>query len=133
MYYEYEFTFRYKELPSEKESSVFYGWATGANLEDALRHHDFWAKGVLEESTNMDIIGVKEKPCLWSDPFTLENAVKKAFAHPMKAVNAIMKNAIMDDDDKKDLVFAVLSNQPWRFHLDTIVRDWFCEIMSKLK
>lgn len=131
----YEFHFRYKTHPNGDTTTEWWSSAVGENLEDALKHYDFWQQNAWECADNLEFLDIKEEDYHGSgNPFALENSIKKAFAHPMKTINAIMKSNVMDDDDKKDLVFAVLANQPWRFDdLDTIVRDWFCYIMSKLK
>lgn len=115
---------------NDTDKELYFGWATGTTLEDAIKHADFWnAKGdTLAE--DFEILEAKVTGTTSYYPYKSEDILRRAFEEKDSTIAKIEACGACDED-KEDLIAVIENKDAATFkYLATACRDWLYDLMA---
>lgn len=119
------------KIRMKKDGHTYFAFLDGETLDLAIEHANYWYEDGEKIGTDYTDIEVMDIRTCFCDPYTYENAVRKALAHPMKSIHAILQRDSVSDSDKLDLIKRITNGTPSGFQfMDTAERDDLIDIMK---
>lgn len=119
------------EVEMKKGKTSYIAILYGETIDMAVEHANYWYDDGEKIGPDYTIEKVMNVTPCFGDPYTYENAVRKALADPMRAIHAILQQDNVSESDKLDLIKRTVNGSSAGFqHMDTAERDYLVDIME---